>query len=211
MAVLLLFGALAFLPFADRRSIGVIIGRQLTRWLGLVLFRLGMGLVFWSGLALGKLYSPEVTIQKNHQLITGGLYQYVRHPRYLGAQLLAVGLSFVFRSWIGLVANKRLRSHDAQRVWTGVGGILPTLISPDSFSVVAAAEHIASLCEKSPKRLSVGGKRKKGMKNSGCSRNLEPRVLEVGRWPVEEEKIRLFAHALTAANPSSWAIYMCLF
>jgi protein-S-isoprenylcysteine O-methyltransferase Ste14 len=103
--VLLLFGALIFLPFTDRRNIGVMVDSQAARWLGLVLFGLGMALVFWSGITLGRLYSAEVTTQKNHQLITSGLYRYIRHPRYLGALILAIGLSFLFRSWIGLAVS----------------------------------------------------------------------------------------------------------
>ena len=105
VAVLLLLGGLMFLPFADRRSIGVMIDNQAARWAGLVLFGLGSGLVFWSGIALGRLYSAEATIQQNHHLVTSGLYRYVRHPRYLGAVLLAFGLSLTFRSWIGLVLS----------------------------------------------------------------------------------------------------------
>ena len=103
--ILLLFTALVFLSFADRRSIGVIKDGHAVRWVGLALFGLGSGLVFWSGVVLGRLYSGEVTIQEDHQLITDGLYHYVRHPRYLGAELLAIGLSLVFRSWIGLIVS----------------------------------------------------------------------------------------------------------
>jgi protein-S-isoprenylcysteine O-methyltransferase Ste14 len=103
--VLLLFAALMFLSFADRRNVGVIKDGQAARWAGLAFFGLGSGLVFWSGVALGRLYSGEVTLQEDHQLITSGLYHYVRHPRYLGAELLVIGLSLVFRSWIGLIAS----------------------------------------------------------------------------------------------------------
>jgi protein-S-isoprenylcysteine O-methyltransferase Ste14 len=103
--VLLLYFALTFLPFADRRSIGVMVDAQAVRWFGLVLSGLGCALVFWSGVALGRQYSAEVTIQKDHQLITTGLYRYIRHPRYLGVICLAIGLSLVYHSWIGLVAS----------------------------------------------------------------------------------------------------------
>jgi len=105
VVVLLLFGALFFLPFADRRGVGVIIDSQAVRWPGLVLAVFGFALIFWSGVALGKMYSAEVTIQKNHQLITTGLYRYIRHPRYLGVIFAALGLSLLFRSWISLAAS----------------------------------------------------------------------------------------------------------
>jgi protein-S-isoprenylcysteine O-methyltransferase Ste14 len=99
---LLLFGTLFFLPFADRRSIGVMMAGQVVRWLGLVLYGLGLALMSWSRAALGRMYSGEITIQQSHQLITTGLYRHVRHPLYLGMLCSALGLSFLFRSWIGL-------------------------------------------------------------------------------------------------------------
>ncbi len=103
--IIILFGALIFLPLADRNGVGVMIGNQAVRWSGLILSGLGFVLIFWSGVALGKMYSAEVTIQKNHQLVTTGLYHNIRHPRYLGVIFIAVGLSTLFRSWIGLVVS----------------------------------------------------------------------------------------------------------
>ena len=99
---LLLFGTLFFLPFADRRSIGVMMAGQVVRWLGLTLYGLGLALMSWSRAALGRMYSGEITIQQSHQLITTGLYRHVRHPLYLGMLCSALGLAFLFRSWIGL-------------------------------------------------------------------------------------------------------------
>jgi protein-S-isoprenylcysteine O-methyltransferase Ste14 len=99
---LFLFASLASLPFADRRSLGVMPVGAVVRWIGVVLSAGGLLLVFWSGVALGRLYSPEVTIQKGHQLITAGPYRVIRHPRYLGVMLMASGVSLLFRSWVGL-------------------------------------------------------------------------------------------------------------
>jgi protein-S-isoprenylcysteine O-methyltransferase Ste14 len=102
VVVLALYVSLAFLPFADRRAIGVLGDAALLRWIGLILAALGLGLVFWSGVALGRMYSQEVTIQEGHRLVTDGPYRFVRHPRYAGVIGMAVGLSLLFRSWIGL-------------------------------------------------------------------------------------------------------------
>lgn len=99
----MLFGALVFVPFADRRGIGVLVHNDLMRWLGLALEITGMGLIFWSGIALGRLYSPEVTLQQDHHLVTYGPYRLIRHPRYLGGMIQGIGLSLLFRSWIGLL------------------------------------------------------------------------------------------------------------
>jgi protein-S-isoprenylcysteine O-methyltransferase Ste14 len=35
--------------------------------------------------------------------VTDGLYQYLRHPRYLGILLFTIGISLVFRSWLTLI------------------------------------------------------------------------------------------------------------
>jgi protein-S-isoprenylcysteine O-methyltransferase Ste14 len=99
----MLFAALVLIPFADRRGIGVLAEGPAMRWAGLALAVLGMGLIFWSGMALGRLYSPEVTLQNGHRLITNGPYRFVRHPRYLGGMIQGIGLSLLFRSWIGLI------------------------------------------------------------------------------------------------------------
>jgi protein-S-isoprenylcysteine O-methyltransferase Ste14 len=56
-------------------------------------------------LALGRQYSADVTIQKEHHLITSGVYRLIRHPRYLGVIALSTGVSCVFRSWIGLLTS----------------------------------------------------------------------------------------------------------
>jgi protein-S-isoprenylcysteine O-methyltransferase Ste14 len=102
---LLLYLALLVLPLADRRGIGALSSDPLIRWIGLFLFGLGIGFVFWSGIALGKLYSGDVTLQEDHQLVTDGPYRWVRHPRYAGSILLGFGLSLTFNSWIGLVTS----------------------------------------------------------------------------------------------------------
>lgn len=101
--IVMLYVTLLFLPFADRRGIGTLAGNPAIRWIGVVLFGLGSGLVFWSGVALGRLYSGDVTLQEDHRLVTSGPYRRVRHPRYAGGILLAFGLSLTFNSWIGLV------------------------------------------------------------------------------------------------------------
>ncbi len=114
--VLALYAVLTLLPFGDRRSIGVMSIGQPVIWLSLILSALGFLLVFWSGYALGKQYSPEVTIQAGHRLVTSGPYRLVRHPRYLGIFLLAAGMSLVFRSWIGLAATLLFTAVLLQRI-----------------------------------------------------------------------------------------------
>lgn len=105
LTILLLYIALVYLPFADRHQITPLSPHQFFRWVGVSLFGIGIGLVYWSGVSLGKLYSADVTLQHDHQLITTGAYSYIRHPRYTGALLSAFGMSLTFNSWFGLILS----------------------------------------------------------------------------------------------------------
>jgi protein-S-isoprenylcysteine O-methyltransferase Ste14 len=100
----LLYSTLFFLPYAAQHFIGIIHIPQGWAWFGFVLCATGFALVFWSGLTLGRMYSKDVTIQKDHKLVTTGIYQYIRHPRYLGVILISLGLGLVHHSWIGIAA-----------------------------------------------------------------------------------------------------------
>lgn len=102
--ILVMYAALVFLPFADRRALGVWRNGDAWRWVGLWGVAMGFGLVLWSGIALGRFYSADVTLQKDHRLITTGLYGVLRHPRYLGVLLTTLGMTLLFRSWVGLLA-----------------------------------------------------------------------------------------------------------
>ena len=52
---------------------------------------------------LGKHFTFEVTILKDHKLITSGPYSYVRHPSYTGAYLCLAGIALWYAaqgSWL---------------------------------------------------------------------------------------------------------------
>ena len=90
-------------PYGDRRDIAVLGGVDMVRYLGLVMFASGLLTMQWAEASLGKQFSVEVTLQEGHELITSGLYQYLRHPRYLGIMVFTIGIALVFRSWLGLM------------------------------------------------------------------------------------------------------------
>ena len=90
-------------PYCDRRNIVVLADMSLIRHFGLGLFISGFLFMHWAEAVLDKQFSVEVTIQKDHKLITSGPYRYLRHPRYLGIIVFTTGISLTFRSWIGLI------------------------------------------------------------------------------------------------------------
>ncbi|KAJ7906349.1 hypothetical protein B0H13DRAFT_1619415, partial [Mycena leptocephala] len=48
--------------------------------------------------ALGRHFTFEAVIRRDHQLATGGPYNYMRHPSYTGAVLAYIGLMIYYGS-----------------------------------------------------------------------------------------------------------------
>jgi protein-S-isoprenylcysteine O-methyltransferase Ste14 len=92
------------MPYCDRHDILTTPDVSTLRWSGLALVVAGFLLITWTTVELGRQYSVYITLQQDHQLITSGPYRYIRHPRYLGVMLVALGLALLFRSWIALAA-----------------------------------------------------------------------------------------------------------
>jgi protein-S-isoprenylcysteine O-methyltransferase Ste14 len=76
-----------------------------------ILVAIGIALIFFgfilreaSHVSLGKNFTYEVSIVKEHQLITSGIHKYMRHPAYTGLFLVAVGMCVALASIIGLIA-----------------------------------------------------------------------------------------------------------
>jgi protein-S-isoprenylcysteine O-methyltransferase Ste14 len=71
---------------------------------GIVLIAAGIGLRAWSIAALGRLFQYQIQIQPGHQVVTGGPYQYVRHPSYTGIALVLTGIALACDDVWSLVA-----------------------------------------------------------------------------------------------------------
>jgi len=57
---------------------------------------------------LAKNWSAAVALKKDHELITTGLYHYVRHPIYIGARLMVLGTTLslgTLSACIGFLIN----------------------------------------------------------------------------------------------------------
>jgi protein-S-isoprenylcysteine O-methyltransferase Ste14 len=59
---------------------------------GLAVVLIGFIIRWVAILQLGKMFTVNVTINSGHQLKTNGLYSVVRHPSYLGALLILLGI-----------------------------------------------------------------------------------------------------------------------
>jgi protein-S-isoprenylcysteine O-methyltransferase Ste14 len=70
---------------------------------GVVLFVAGLILRWWAIITLGRFFTVDVTIEKDHQLVEKGPFRIVRHPSYTGVLLAFVGLALSLRNGAALL------------------------------------------------------------------------------------------------------------
>jgi protein-S-isoprenylcysteine O-methyltransferase Ste14 len=104
LAAFTLIGVLdGILPaWADRNDFWII-GGDTVRWLGVALFAIGGVLRLWPVYVLGNRFSGLVAIQRDHTLVTDGIYRRIRNPSYLGVLVMTLGWGLAFRSGVGVV------------------------------------------------------------------------------------------------------------
>jgi protein-S-isoprenylcysteine O-methyltransferase Ste14 len=103
LGIFVVIGALdGWLPaYCDRLGL-LTIGGDVVRWAGVALFALGGVLRVVPVFVLGRRFSGLVAIQKDHALVTDGLYRVIRNPSYLGLMVMLAGWALAFRSLCGL-------------------------------------------------------------------------------------------------------------
>ncbi len=72
------------------------------RIIGLVVFVIFSWLQVWSFKSLGKNYSQEILILKEHELYTKGPYRYIRHPQYISQFLSDLCAGIALCSYIAV-------------------------------------------------------------------------------------------------------------
>ncbi|MFC1563255.1 protein-S-isoprenylcysteine O-methyltransferase [candidate division KSB1 bacterium] len=71
---------------------------------GAAIFAAALWLLWRSHADLGCNFSPELQIRKEHSLITGGVYRYIRHPMYSAHWLWGIAQALLLQNWVaGLV------------------------------------------------------------------------------------------------------------
>jgi protein-S-isoprenylcysteine O-methyltransferase Ste14 len=98
LAILLAY----FSAYTDRRDFWTIDG-DAARWTGVVLLVVGSIVRLWPVFVLGRRFSGLVAIQSEHELVTTGIYRYVRNPSYLGLLVASLGWALVFRAGVGIL------------------------------------------------------------------------------------------------------------
>jgi protein-S-isoprenylcysteine O-methyltransferase Ste14 len=70
---------------------------------GIVLFVAGLLLRWWAIITLGRFFTVDVAIEKDHELVERGPFRMVRHPSYTGVLLAFVGYALSLRNSAALL------------------------------------------------------------------------------------------------------------
>jgi protein-S-isoprenylcysteine O-methyltransferase len=70
---------------------------------GVVLFAAGLIFRWWAIITLGRFFTVDVTIEKDHELVERGPFRMVRHPSYTGVLLAFVGFALTLRNWGAII------------------------------------------------------------------------------------------------------------
>jgi protein-S-isoprenylcysteine O-methyltransferase Ste14 len=81
---------------------------MISNYIGLALYSIGITFRYVGTLTLGKYFTRGIEIETNHQLVSNGLYTYLRHPLYLGLFLLGVSTSFVYGNYLMIIVSMLL-------------------------------------------------------------------------------------------------------
>jgi len=75
------------------------------RWVGVVVLAASL-YVFWQAHHdLGRNWSPSLQIREDQDLITNGIYAYIRHPMYASQMIFIVAQVLLLTNWIGGVGG----------------------------------------------------------------------------------------------------------
>ncbi len=94
-------------------ALGIIISFQLSAcempWpkhffeIGCGLFVAGLVLRWYAIIYLGRFFTTNIAIAKDHHLIDSGPYRFIRHPSYTGDLLITLGFALTFANWATLL------------------------------------------------------------------------------------------------------------
>jgi len=86
-----------------RWPVAVLPHQHLFAGLGTAIFIAGLILRWYSIIRLGRFFTVNVAIAKDHELIESGPYRWVRHPSYTGALLAFLGFGLSLGNWLALL------------------------------------------------------------------------------------------------------------
>jgi protein-S-isoprenylcysteine O-methyltransferase Ste14 len=79
--------------------------RPIQAWLGLFFAIAAMGMFQLTHRALGRNWSISLDVREGHQLVTDGIYRWVRHPMYSAFWLWAIAQALLLPNWVAGLAG----------------------------------------------------------------------------------------------------------
>ncbi len=64
---------------------------------------LGLVVRWYAIIYLGRFFTTNVAIARDHRLIDSGPYRFIRHPSYTGDLLITLGFALIFTNWASLL------------------------------------------------------------------------------------------------------------
>jgi protein-S-isoprenylcysteine O-methyltransferase Ste14 len=71
--------------------------------IGMVIFVIGLLIRIHSIMTLKQYFTYSVATVEQHEIIETGLYQYIRHPGYLGQLIIFLGISISISNWCSIL------------------------------------------------------------------------------------------------------------
>jgi len=71
--------------------------------IGVISFVLGLIIYLKARTTLGRYFSEKLRLIQKHELVTNGIYGYVRHPIYTSGTLLLLGFTLMLNSFLGFL------------------------------------------------------------------------------------------------------------
>lgn len=93
-----------FVSYVRFGSLSLMIARSIwINYLGLVMIFVGIVSRILVIRSLGKYFTVDVTIRKDHKIKKDGIYNILRHPSYSASLLTFLGLGLYLNNWISLI------------------------------------------------------------------------------------------------------------
>jgi protein-S-isoprenylcysteine O-methyltransferase Ste14 len=70
------------------------------RWTGFFIGLFSLAFLVWTQATLGKNFSPQLRLQKEHHLVTTGPYARIRHPLYTALSGVGIAFALITASWL---------------------------------------------------------------------------------------------------------------
>ena len=68
--------------------------------IGAILFACAIWLLWRSHADLGRNWTPTLGIRENHEMVTDGVFKFIRHPMYAAHILWAIAAALMLHNWI---------------------------------------------------------------------------------------------------------------